>query len=133
MSSMLEPARINLLAGWISMIAGATSGAVIGLFFHKEGWMGGYASLRRRMIRLGHIAFFGLGIINVLFALSASVAPIPPTYAGYASAGFCVSLVTMPACCFMTAWRTGFRYLFPIPVLAVLVGLGGLIGGWLIA
>jgi len=38
----------------------------------------------------------------------------------------------MPACCFMTAWRTGFRYLFPIPVASVLVGLGGLIGGWFV-
>jgi hypothetical protein len=128
---MVEPARFNLLAGWIAMVAGATSGATIGLFFHKEEWMGGYASLRRRMIRLGHISFFGLGIINVLFALSLLAIPIPGTYAGYASAGFAVSLVTMPACCFMTAWRTGFRYLFPIPVLSVLVGLGGLIGGWL--
>jgi hypothetical protein len=133
MSSMLEPARINLLAGWISMIAGATSGAVIGLFFHKEGWMGGYASLRRRMIRLGHIAFFGLGIVNVLFAISVIAVPIPAAYASFASAGFVVALVTMPACCFITAWRMGFHYLFVVPVLAVLIGLGGLIGGWLVA
>ncbi|PYQ48677.1 MAG: hypothetical protein DMF59_15320 [Acidobacteria bacterium] len=130
---MVEPARLNLMAGWISMVAGATSGATIGLFFHKEQWMGGYASLRRRMIRLGHIAFFGLGIINVLFALSLAAIPIPARFAGFASAGFVVSLVTMPVSCFMTAWRTGFRYLFPIPVAAVLVGLGGLIGGWLVA
>ena len=129
---MVEPARFNLMAGWIAMIAGATSGATIGLFFHREEWMGGYASLRRRMIRLGHIAFFGLGIINVLFALSLAAIPIPRACAGYASAGFAVSLVTMPACCFMTAWRTGFRYLFPIPVISVLVGLGGLIGGWFV-
>ncbi len=120
------------MAGWIAMVAGATSGAAIGVFFHREEWMGGYASLRRRMIRLGHIAFFGLGIINVLFALSLIAFPISNVYARFASAGFAVSLVTMPACCFMTAWRTGFRYLFPIPVLAVLVGLGGLIGGWFI-
>ena len=129
---MVEPARFNLMFGWIAMVLGATSGAAIGLFFHKEEWMGGYASLRRRMIRLGHIAFFGLGIINVLFALSLVAFPIPAGYARIASAGFAVSLVTMPACCFMTAWRTGSRYLFPIPVAAVLLGLGGLIGGWFV-
>ncbi|HEX9500203.1 MAG TPA: hypothetical protein VGA10_00985, partial [Thermoanaerobaculia bacterium] len=70
--------------------------------------------------------------INVLFALSLTAIPIPSAWAGYASTGFAVSLVTMPACCFMTAWRTGFRYLFPVPVLSVLVGLGGLIGGWFV-
>jgi hypothetical protein len=129
---MVEPARFNLMIGWIAMVAGATSGATIGLFFQRDEWMGGYASLRRRMIRLGHIAFFGLGIINVLFALSLFAIPIPDAYARIASPGFAVSVVTMPACCFMTAWRTGFRYLFPIPVAAVLVGLGGLIGGWFV-
>ncbi len=66
---MLDLARFNLIAGWTSMIAGAVSGAAIGLFFHREEWMGGYASLRRRMIRLGHIAFFGLAGRSLRLAL----------------------------------------------------------------
>ena len=112
------------------MILGALSGAAMGLFFHKESWMGGYSSLRRRMLRLGHIAFFGLGFINILFALSLAVAPIPPMFAQVASIGFTVAIATMSTCCFLTAWRTGFRHLFPIPVAGVLVGLVGLIAGW---
>jgi hypothetical protein len=128
----MEPTRFNLLVGWTSMVAGATSGAAIGLFFHNESWMGGYGSFRRRMVRLGHIAFFGLGIVNVLFALSLAAIPLPPSYGRFASSGFAVAVVTMPACCFLTAWREGFRHLFPIPVLAVLCGLGGLLGGWLL-
>ena len=126
---MIEPIRLNLLIGWISMVAGATSGAVIGLFFHKENWMGGYGSLRRRMIRLGHIAFFGLGILNVLFALT--LVAVPSSYSRVASAGFATAVVAMPACCFLTAWRPALRRLFPIPVAAVLVGIGGLLAGWL--
>jgi len=128
----MEPTRFNLLVGWTSMVAGATSGAAIGLFFHNESWMGGYGSFRRRMVRLGHIAFFGLGIVNVLFALSLAAIPVPPSYGRFASSGFAVAVVTMPACCFLTAWREGFRHCFPIPVLAVLCGLGGLLGGWLL-
>lgn len=115
------------------MVAGALSGAVIGLFFHDEHWMGGYASLPRRMVRLGHIAFFGLGILNVLFALSVAAVPIPPSFHRVASAGFAVGALTMPTCCFLTAWRAGFRHLFPIPVLAILSGLAGVVGGWLLA
>jgi hypothetical protein len=124
-----EPAQLNLLIGWTSMVAGALSGAGMGLFFHDERWLGGYASFRRRMVRLGHIAFFGLGILNVLFALSATAFPIPPAHGGFASAGLAVGAVTMPACCFLAAWRAGLRQLFPVPVLAVLLGLVALLAG----
>ena len=93
--------------------------------------MGGYASLRRRMLRLGHISFFGLGILNVLFALSIAAAPIEAAYARFASYGFAAAVVAMPTCCFLTAWRARFRLWFPVPVAAVLVGLASLIGGWL--
>lgn len=115
----MEPAHFNLILGWTSVVAGAISGATLGLFFHDERWMGGYASFRRRLMRLGHIAFFGLGILNVLFALSVTALSVPRPYDRVASAGFAVGAVTMPVCCFLTAWRGGFRYLFPIPVLAV--------------
>jgi hypothetical protein len=123
---------LNMIVGWTSMVAGALSGSAIGLFFHDEHWMGGYSSFRRRMIRLGHIAFFGLGILNVLCALSLEAIPVPPPYHQIASIGFAVGAFTMPTCCFLTAWRAGFRHLFPIPVLGVLSGLGGLLGGWLL-
>ena len=127
---MIASTQLNLLIGWISMIAGALSGAVMGLFFHHELWLGGYSSFRRRMVRLGHIAFFGLGIINVLFALTAFAMPIPPSFGRIASIGLAVAVVTMPLCCFLTAWRTSLRFLFPIPVAGVLAGIGGLIAGW---
>lgn len=112
------------------MAAGAMAGAVIGLFFHRDGWLGGYASFRRRMIRLGHIAFFGLGIVNVLFALSAHSLSVAPPYDRFASTGFAIGAVTMPVCCFLAAWRAGFRHLFAIPVISVFGGIGGLLGGW---
>jgi hypothetical protein len=128
----MEPTQLNLVLGWTSMVGGALSGAATGLFFHDERWWGGYASFRRRMVRLGHIAFFGLGIINVLFSLSVAAAPVPPVYGHLASVGLAVGVVTMPACCFLTAWRARFRHLFPVPVLGVLTGLGGLLAGWVI-
>ncbi len=124
----MDLARINLIAGWASMVAGALSGAGLGLFFHQDQWLGGYQSFRRRLLRLGHIAFFGLGILNVLFALSVAAAPI--AHARFASVAFVVAVIAMPACCFLTAWRRGFRHLFPVPVAAVLCGLGGLLIGW---
>lgn len=127
----MDPTRFNLIVGWTSMILGAFSGAIIGLYFHKDDWLGGYASLPRRMLRLGHIALFGLGILNVIFALSLAANPVPSAYASLGSVGFAVAVVTMPACCFLTAWRERLRLLFPIPVFAVFCGIGGLLAGWL--
>lgn len=123
-------ADINLLMGWVGMLAGVLSGSMIGLFFHRQDWLGGYSSFRRRLVRLGHIAFFGLGFINVMFALTAMALPIPPTNLRLTSASLLVGALTMPLCCFLAAWRTAFRHLFPIPVASVLVGIGSLLVGW---
>ena len=63
---------VNLVGGWLGMLAGVLSGAIFGLMFHRDDWMGGYASYRRRLTRLGHISFFGLGFLNLIFAATAS-------------------------------------------------------------
>jgi hypothetical protein len=116
--------------GWIGMFAGVISGAIIGLFFHQEGWLGGYSSFRRRITRLGHISFWGLGFINVMFALSVRAVELPIMSMRVASLGFMLGLVTMPLCCFLTAWRKSFRFLFPVPVICVLLGVLSVLIGW---
>jgi hypothetical protein len=45
---------------------------ILGLYFHDENWLGGYASFRRRMYRLAHIPFFGPGAVNLLFYFTAA-------------------------------------------------------------
>lgn len=126
----MDIASLNILVGWIAMLAGAISGAVLGLFFDRDGWAGGYGSFRRRMLRLGHISFFGIGFLNLLFGLTLTAVSLPPTHSRIASAGFLVAVIAMPACCFLTAWKKPLRHLFPIPVLAVLAGIVPVLLGW---
>src|SRR5262249_21687364 len=64
----------------------------------------------------GHIALAALGMLNVLYSLSAADASLPGRAA---SACFVLGGVTMPAVCFLTAWRAGFRHLFFVPVLSL--------------
>ncbi len=66
------PASIppNEAFAWILILLGMVSGAVLGWRFQEEGFLGGYTSRRRRLLRLGHISFFGLGAINLFFAQS---------------------------------------------------------------
>ena len=113
---------LNLIAGWSGFLAGAVSGALIGLCFHREDWLGGYNSWPRRLLRLGHIACFGLGLINILYALSAAALP-PSQAANYGSALLVVGMITMPLNCFLSAWRKPFRHLFFIPAGSTLLGI----------
>jgi hypothetical protein len=112
---------INFLAAWVAILAGLASGTWAGLFFHEEDWLGGYASWRRRMVRLGHISFFGTGLLNLAFTLSVDHLGLerPPPLA---SAAFVVGALTMPTVCFLSAWRDPFRRLFVIPVASLIVG-----------
>jgi len=121
---------LNLVGGWLGMLAGVLSGSVIGLFFHREDWMGGYASHRRRLTRLGHISFFGLGFLNLIFAATASLLNLHGRSLGIASIGLVVAAITMPVCCFLTAWKKPFRHLFPIPVCAATIGILAILNGW---
>jgi hypothetical protein len=124
MQSSLDPiVRTVIHAGWLGMLFGVISGAVIGLFFHREDWMGGYQSYRRRLTRLGHISFFGLAFVNFCFAFTQHVRPLPAPLAGNAMWALLIGAASMPACCFLSAWRKPFRHLFFIPVLGVLVGI----------
>lgn len=116
--------HINLVAGWASFLAGAVSGMLVGLFFHRPDWLGGYDAFPRRMVRLGHIAFFGLGLINILFALSTDAR----SPAGdWGSRLLLVGAVTMSLNCFLTAWRGAFRHLFFIPAGSTAAGIGALL------
>ncbi len=113
----------NLVFGWLWVLGGIVAGAAIGLFFHREDWAGGYGSFRRRMIRLGHISFVGLGLLNMLFALTSGPLGVGVPYDAVASALFIAGAATMPTCCYLAAWRKGFRHLFPIPVVCTLAAV----------
>ncbi len=111
---------MNWHFGWGSILAAFVTGAILGLFFYRDDFLGGYASFRRRTLRLGHIALAALGTINVLYGLS-PLAAEPLWRARVASLGLIVGGVTMPLVCFLTSWRAGFRRLFFIPVVALAI------------
>ncbi len=115
------PHLINWQAGWWLILAAFATGAAVGLFFHKAEFLGGYDALPRRMVRLGHIALAALGMLNILYGLSPL--PEPGTFQAV-WAGNCLlcGAIAMPAVCFLTAWRTGFRHLFVLPVSLLVVG-----------
>jgi len=112
--------RVNLCAGWIAVFVGLLVGAGIGMFFHRDEWLGGYGSWRRRMLRLTHISLVGTGLLNLAFALSLG-SPARGRCPPVASVLFVVGAVTMPLVCGLSAWRPAFRHLFFVPVSSLVV------------
>jgi hypothetical protein len=129
MEALVRPAlahALHLHAGWALILAGFLGGAVLGLGFHLESFLGGYASLRRRLLRLGHVALVALGALNVLFALT----PCDDPGSGVerlAATALLIGAVAMPATCALVAWRPRLRLLFAVPVLTLLVAVVGVL------
>jgi hypothetical protein len=120
MESPIHP--LNWTAGWLLILASFLVGAVLGLFFHRDDFLGGYQSFPRRLLRLGHIALAALGMLNVLYALSPWPTPGDWTSSA-ASACFVAGGIAMPAICFLSAWRRPFRHLFAFPVIALVTAV----------
>jgi hypothetical protein len=111
----------NLLAAWVGMLLGFLSGLVLGLCFHRENWLGGYGSFKRRLYRLAHISLFGLGAVNLFFYLTARTLA-PHLALTLASSAFILGAITMPICCVIMAHFPNTRLLFALPVLSLISG-----------
>lgn len=118
----IEVFHISLLVAWVWILLGFVSGMVLGMFFQGENWLGGYASLKRRMFRLGHISFFGLGVVNFMFCITVKAFSLAGPFVNLASLAFILGAVAMPICCVSMAVRPQTRLLFSVPVVSLLAG-----------
>ena len=117
-----ELVHLNLVIAWLWLLLGFISGMILGLFFHGENWLGGYASFKRRMYRLGHISFFGLGAVNLLFCFTVQNFSLTGQFIHFASLAFAVGAVAMPLCCAIMASFPKAHLIFAVPVVALILG-----------
>lgn len=113
---------INLAMAWLWILGGFLSGLALGARFHREDWLGGYASHRRRLYRLAHVSFFGLGAVNFIFFVTARLASLSGTRLSIAAIAFVIGAASMPLCCVLMAHWPRLRHLFAIPVLSLITG-----------
>ncbi len=113
--------NLNLTAAWVGILGGIATGAGMGLLFYKEDWLGGYSTWRRRLVRLAHISFFGLGLINLAFALS--IPHLETPVSALPGQLLVLAAISMPLVCYLAAWRKPMRHLFPVPVMSLAAGL----------
>lgn len=122
--------ELNLWAAWIGIALGLVSGTLQGLFFAREDWLGGYSSWPRRMLRLGHISFFGIAFLNLAYANTIYVFGAE-RYALLPSSLLIAGALLMPMVCYLAAWRKRLRHLFFLPVLSLLGAASLFISGGL--
>jgi hypothetical protein len=120
--------EVNILVAWFGIFTGAVAGVVPGLLFHREGWLGGYGSWRRRLMRLGHVSFFGIAFLNLAFAWTVRQAGWRPASSAPALALAAAELL-MPLVCYLAAWHVPLRRLFLAPVGCVLYAVASLVLG----
>lgn len=128
--------QINVALGWVWMILGITTGSIIGMYAfngpmkaprgHED-----YSSLPRRLMRLGHIAFFALPMISILYGLSIDHAPISDQMKQIGSLSFLGCMIGLPVLLCVASFKESVKFLTPIPVLSGFIGLGIICWGFL--
>lgn len=112
--------KYNLFAAWIGILLGLLSGLLMGLCFHHETWLGGYSSWPRRLLRLGHISFFGIAFLNFAFVGTVAYLHIQQNAIALPAILFIVAQITMPTVCILAAFKKQLRHGFAVPVLSVI-------------
>ncbi len=129
----MNVASWNIAVGWCGMGLGALLGMTFGLWAADRHWAGGYGSFRRQAMRLGHVAAFALGIINVLYGVCGPrLGLLPPWALPVGGLAMIAGALLMPLVCLLSAWREPCKYLFPIPASCVTLGVAIQVWGWIL-
>ncbi|MGI9391164.1 MAG: hypothetical protein ACR2O1_13995 [Boseongicola sp.] len=118
-----QTSRASVIA-WCSILAGALSGLMMGLWsfdgpIPPPKWLGGYDTLARRFLRLAHTAMFALGVLHMIVARQIAASPVRPDLDRLALFAMALGNIGMPAVLIVAAVWQPFKFLTPIPALAI--------------
>lgn len=120
--------HLNRAIGFTSLLIGVASGMIIGLWsfggpLPVPDGIGDYGELPRRFLRLGHIAFFGLGLINLAVAGHCGRLNFDQTARRRTLTLINLGNIGLPPLLLLAAWQPVLLYLMPFPVLCVFAAL----------
>ena len=116
----------NISFGWIWILVGIILGAVMGMWSFNSPFIspvGDYVSLPRRMLRLSHIAFIALAIINILYGYEIDKVKLKERYKRLGSNCMMYGAILMPLILLSSVFIESFKYLTVIPTILVIVSL----------
>ncbi|MFC1703847.1 hypothetical protein ACFL1E_03560 [Candidatus Omnitrophota bacterium] len=118
-----ESGNVNIAFGWIWLLIGIIEAAWMGMHAFKPEWLGGYASLTRRFLRLSHIATMALAMVNIIYGLCLPLTHLSRVPKLMGSHAMIAAAVTMPLLCLLCVYRPGFQSLFFLPVVFFLTAV----------
>ena len=126
--------RQNWIVAWVSLAVGAATGLIMGLWSFDgpvttPTWLGDYGDTSRRLARLGHIACFGLGILNILLTRELPGFSLSTRAKRTALIAMKLGNVFLPLTLFAAAVYHPLKYFMPVPALAVFLALAIAAGG----
>lgn len=118
----------NRVTGWASLAVGVAVGLVMGLWsfdgpLPTPSWLGEYADTSRRLARLGHIAFIGLGLIDILLERELLRSSLGTVARSVASWAMVAGNVLLPVTLFAAAFYRPAKYAMAGPASAVFLAL----------
>jgi hypothetical protein len=118
----------NRMVGWSSLATGVGVGLIMGLWsfdgpVQPPAWIGDYTDTSRRLIRLGHIAFIGLGLIDILMERELARSALGQAGRAVASWSMVIGNVLLPMALFAAAVYRPFKYGMALPASAVFLAL----------
>lgn len=127
---------LNRSIALTSMALGAVSGMLMGLWSFggpapAPDGIGDYGELSRRLLRLGHIAFFGLAFVNLI--LARQLPDLPLGLKARRGALGCINFgnIALPTALIAAAFWEPVKYLTAPPAFAVTLALCiAAWGGW---
>ena len=126
---MTEPFyQRNRVVAWGSLTVGVGVGLIMGMWSFDgpaptPGWLGEYGDTPRRLARLGHIAFIGLGILNLLLIRELPSLPLGFRVKRIACNSMNFGNIFLPLTLFAAALVHPAKYLMSFPAVAVFVAL----------
>ena len=120
----MEIGKRNISFGWFWILVGLIVGAVMGMWSFNGPFIspvGDYSSLPRRMLRLSHVAFIALAIINILYGYE--IDKINSKYKKLGSNFILWGGVLMPVLLLGGVFYEPIKYLTMIPATLVIVSV----------
>ncbi|NOT31610.1 MAG: hypothetical protein HOP15_14280 [Planctomycetes bacterium] len=114
--------------GWISLALGVGSGLVLGMWsfdgpLDVPRWIGAYGDTSRRLVRLGHIALIGLGILDILLGRELLCSLLSSRMKQVASRMMIFGNVFLPLTLFAAGFEPSLKYAMALPASSVFAAL----------
>ena len=115
----LVSGNLNIIFGWCWINIGFIMGMVMGMKFEKANWLSGYASWERRMLRLSHVAFIFLSILNIVYGHELINVNLSASWKQAGSILIIIGAIGIPTVVFTAAFYKKILYWLAIPIIAL--------------